>query len=57
MKSRPSNFVVWFAVLGGAVAWAGQFVANLALTFAQCDQPVQRWMLSVHNIPRTLNDL
>lgn len=48
MKSPPSSFLVWFAVLGGAIAWTLQFLANLGLTFAQCDQPIQRWMLSVH---------
>lgn len=48
MKSPPSNLVVWFAVLGGAVAWVAQFVANLYLTWAQCNQPIQRWVLSVH---------
>lgn len=48
MKPLPSNALIWFAVLGGAGAWAAQFVANLALTFAQCDQPNQRWMLPVH---------
>lgn len=48
MKSVPSTRTVWFAVLGGAVAWACQFVANLGLAFAQCDQPIQRWHLGVH---------
>jgi len=48
VKSVPSNLVVWFAVVGGAGAWAAQFVANLAFTFAQCDQPVARWTLPVH---------
>lgn len=46
--SMPSNRVLWFGVVGGAVAWAVQFVANLAFTFAQCGQPV-RWMLPVHS--------
>jgi hypothetical protein len=49
VKSPPSNYLVWFGVLGGGIAWAVQFVANLGLTFAQCDQPVQRWALSVHD--------
>lgn len=49
MRPAPSNFLVWFAVLGGALAWTLQFLANLGLTFAQCDQPVQRWSLSVHS--------
>ncbi len=48
MKSRPSDALVWFAVLGGAGAWAVQFLANLGFTFAQCDQPAARWALPVH---------
>jgi hypothetical protein len=44
----PSNGLLWFGVLGGAGAWVVQFLANLALTFAQCDQPSARWMLPVH---------
>jgi hypothetical protein len=44
----PSDRLLWFSVLGGAVAWAVQFVANLAFTLAQCQQPA-RWMLSVHS--------
>ncbi len=48
MKFPPSNALVWFGVLGGAGAWAVQFVANLAFTFAQCNQPVDRWQLPVH---------
>jgi hypothetical protein len=45
----PSNTLLWFGVLGGAVAWTVQFLANLFFTFAECDQPVQRWMLPVHS--------
>lgn len=48
MKDRPSNALVWFAVLGGAGAWAVQFVINLAFTFAQCNAPAGRWQLPVH---------
>lgn len=48
-KLLPSNTLLWFGVLGGAAAWATQFLANLFFTFAQCDQPVQRWMLPVHS--------
>jgi hypothetical protein len=36
---------MWFAVLGGPVAWAVQFVANLWFSFAQCD--TTRWHLPV----------
>lgn len=48
-QKLPSNALLWFGVLGGAVAWTLQFVANLFFTFAECDQPVQRWMLPVHS--------
>lgn len=48
MSLTPSNRVVWFAVLGGPLAWAVQFVANLALGFAQCNPPVPRWTLHIH---------
>lgn len=48
MTFAPSNRLVWFGVLGGALAWAAQFVVNLAFTFAECTQP-QRWMLPVHS--------
>jgi hypothetical protein len=39
--------LVWFGVLGGALAWATQFVAGLAFTFAQCNAPPGRWKLPV----------
>jgi hypothetical protein len=45
----PSNAVLWFGVLGGAIAWTIQFLTNLFFTFAECDQPVQRWALPVHS--------
>lgn len=48
MSSRPSNGLLWFGVVGGAVAWTLQFVANLAFSFAQCNQPTMRWQLPVH---------
>jgi hypothetical protein len=44
---RPSTVLVWFGVLGGALAWATQFVAGLAFTFAQCNAPPGRWELPV----------
>jgi hypothetical protein len=49
VSSTPSNRLVWFGVLGGALAWAVQFVANLGLTFAQCNAPVGRWQLPLHD--------
>ncbi len=48
MRYARSTWFVWFAVLGGAVAWAVQFVINLAFTFAQCNAPPGRWQLPVH---------
>ena len=47
MRSTPSNAIVWFAVLGGSVAWVVQFVVNLAFTFAQCNAPPGRWQIPV----------
>ena len=48
MKTRRLDRLIWFGVLGGAGAWALQFVANLAFTFAQCNAPPGRWQLPVH---------
>jgi hypothetical protein len=48
MRYPPSTAVIWFAVLGGPVAWTVQFVTNLAFTFAQCNAPAGRWQLPVH---------
>ncbi len=48
MKTRRLDRLIWFGVLGGALAWAVQFVANLAFTFAQCNAPAGRWQLPVH---------
>jgi putative flippase GtrA len=48
MSPRRSNGLLWFGVVGGAVAWAVQFVTNLAFSFAQCNQPTTRWRLPVH---------
>jgi hypothetical protein len=46
----PSNRLVWFAVLGGALAWVVQFAINLTLTWAQCNAPVGRWHLPLHEL-------
>ena len=48
MSSRRSNLLLWFGVAGGPVAFAVQFVANLAFSYAQCNQPTTRWQLPVH---------
>ena len=47
MTRAPSTALVWFGVLGGAVAWGAQFVAGLMFTFAQCNAPPGRWELPV----------
>ena len=49
MSFRPRNAVVWFAVAGGPVAYAVQFVAGLAFSFAQCNQTAGRWKLPVYS--------
>jgi hypothetical protein len=41
---------MWFAVLGGPLAWTVQFVINLALTWAQCNAPAGRWSLPLHTL-------
>lgn len=48
MRYPPPTAVIWFGVLGGGLAWALQFVANLAFTFAQCNAPPGRWQLPLH---------
>ena len=48
MSRPPSNRLVWFAVLGGAIAWAVQFVTNLEFSWARCNAPSGRWRLPVH---------
>jgi hypothetical protein len=44
---RPPTALVWFGVLGGALAWGTQFIAGLAFTWAQCNAPPGRWQLPV----------
>ena len=49
MTFRARSPLVWFAVGGGACAWAVQFVIGLAFGFAQCNEPgTTRWRLPVH---------
>lgn len=38
MSFRASSPLVWFAVGGGACAWAVQFVVGVAFGFAECNQ-------------------
>ena len=50
MRDRPSNLLLWFGVGGGAVAFAIQFVAGLAFSFAQCaNGTTTRWHIPVHD--------
>jgi hypothetical protein len=49
MTFKPRSAVVWFAVGGGPLAFALQFVSGLAFTFAQCNQPDGRWQLPVRS--------
>lgn len=48
MSEQPRNALLWFAVLGGATAWAVQFVASLGFGWAQCNSPPDRFGLPVH---------
>lgn len=50
MSTVPSSKLVWFAVLGGGLSWAAQFVANLFLTFAQCNQLTSHRTLPLHTV-------
>ena len=42
------NLRLWFGVAGGPLAWAMNHVAAYAFGLAQCDDPANRWQLSVH---------
>jgi hypothetical protein len=48
VRRPPPTWLVWFAVLGGAGAWAVQFVVNLEFSWAQCNAPAGRWQVPVH---------
>jgi hypothetical protein len=48
MTARRQNIVVWFAVLGGAAAFATQFVFGLQLGLARCEAPATRFEIPVH---------
>jgi hypothetical protein len=48
MKTRRLNLLLWFAILGGPLAWAAVHVAGYAVGLAQCDQPTARWSVPVH---------
>jgi hypothetical protein len=48
MRWMPSTLQVWFAVVGGAMAWIVQFVVNLEFTWAKCNHPTGNAGLPVH---------
>ncbi|HWF54354.1 MAG TPA: hypothetical protein VG223_07005 [Solirubrobacteraceae bacterium] len=55
MTRLPPTWLIWFAALGGALAWATQFVANLFLTFAQCNQIHTHRRLPLHELEVALS--
>jgi hypothetical protein len=44
---RRLNVLVWFAVLGGAAAWATQFVVGMQLGLARCEPPASRFRIPI----------
>ena len=50
MQEIPSNRRVWFAVLGGPLAWATYHVASLAFGWARCSPPGGRQGVPVHGL-------
>jgi hypothetical protein len=45
---------VWFAVLGGPIAWALQFLFAVQFGLARCESPNGRFQFPVHTISITL---
>lgn len=48
MTLRKLNAIVWFAVLGGSLAWAAQLVVGYQLGIARCSSPNERFVFSFH---------
>jgi hypothetical protein len=48
MRLRRLNALVWFAVLGGALAWAAQLAFGYTLGIARCSSPDDRFQISFH---------
>jgi membrane protein required for beta-lactamase induction len=46
--------LVWFAVLGGPIAWALQFLFAMQFGLARCESPYGRFQFPVHVISATL---
>jgi hypothetical protein len=55
VSETPPTLLVWFAVLGGALAWTTQFVANLFLTFARCNDLAGHRMVPLHALEVALS--
>lgn len=49
MTLRRLNATVWFAVLGGSLAWASQLAAGYQLGIARCSSPNERFVFSFHS--------
>jgi len=47
MSVRAQNRLVWFALLGGATAWATQFVLAMQLGLARCEPPAMRFAIPI----------
>lgn len=45
---RRLNALVWFAVLGGGLAWAAQLAGGYQLGIARCSSPNERFVFSFH---------
>lgn len=48
MSLRRLNALVWFAVMGGALAWAAQLAFGYMLGTARCSSPNGRFMPPFH---------
>lgn len=48
MSLRRLNALVWFGVLGGALAWAAQLAFGYMLGTARCSSPGARFVLPFH---------
>lgn len=48
MTLKRLNALVWFAVLGGSLAWAAQLTAGYQLAIARCSSPNGRFLFSFH---------
>ena len=50
MRANPlDEFLQWFGLLGAALAWTGQFVVGMGMSFATCNVAGQHW----HGIDQT----